>query len=487
MVHTFVIPSIDGPFYYIQVNSILHTGTVVYADPPLTFYLFTLFTLIVRNTVAGVIIGSAIFAAITAVSVYFLFRHIFKNEVPAIVASLASAFSAEHIAMSSNLMKNAVGVFFIVGVIFFLQRCLDTQKRTKWNLVGAVGFFLLTMFTHVLDQGVALLFIGGYLILSLVLPERKKFFLTYGTIFLLSIISSFSGFLLLPQFFGTFQKGFNFASEVVATSASSQLAGGAPLGMSVTDPFVYLLLGVGLILSVYEWTRGGKKNAVLVTAATAIGIMLILPFIPSDYAWRFQLMEFIPVSVIVGYACARISRRDLRVLAVIALILPVVALGFQTATTLTPTISTQEYADLQKMATLVSSNNSALLVQGMGMPYWPEFILNLPVVTNSTIWLQSGYNVYVLVTLQGQPGTPNQNPNTSGGASGGGSPSFSAFNGTNSGQQGPPFSQGPPGIPNGGNLPNSGPQNPTVENNQNLNLTNATLIYTGTAFSLYKL
>lgn len=228
MAHTFVVPSIDGPFYYIQVNSILHTGAIRYADPPLTFYTFTLFTLIIGNTVTGVLVGSAVFAAAASVAVYFLFKYIFKSEVPAIAAALASALSAEHISMASNLMKNSFGILFIVGVVFFLQRCLDPQKQTKWNVLGAVGFFLLTMFTHVLDEGVALLFIGGYLIFSLFLAERKKLLVTYGSIFLASVVSSVSGFLLLPEFFGTFQKGLIFTSMITSTSAGITAAGGAP-------------------------------------------------------------------------------------------------------------------------------------------------------------------------------------------------------------------------------------------------------------------
>jgi 4-amino-4-deoxy-L-arabinose transferase-like glycosyltransferase len=477
MAHTFVIPSIDGPFYYIQVNSILHTGAIRYDDPPLTFYVFTLFTLAIGNTVTGVMVGSAIFAALTAVSVYFLFKYIFKSEIPAIAASLASAFSAEHIAMASNLMKNAVGIVFIVGVIFFLQRCLDPQKQTRWNVLGAIGFFLLAMFTHVLDEGVAILFIAGYFIFSLFLAGEKKLTITYGSIFLASAVSSVSGFLLLPEFFGTFQKGLDFVSIVSSTSASSQATGGAPPGMSVADPIVYAFLCLGIVLSAYEWLRGDKKKAVPVASATVIGILLILPFIPTDFAWRFQLMEFLPVSIIIGYACARINRNNWPILAAFILVAPVALLGFQTATTLTPMISTQQYADLQHMATLVSTNNPVLVVQGIGMDYWPEFILNLPVVSNSTTWLQNGYNVYLLVATQGQPGAPNNNANSPGGM---GTPN----NNQTLPGGGAPNQLGPPSMPIGGSFP---PQNPGTSGLQTGSVSNATLLYSGATYSLYQL
>ena len=282
MARTFAIPSIDGPFYYLQVNSILQTGAIRYADPPLTFYSFTLFKLIMGNTVTGVMLGSAVFAAIASVSVYFLLKSLFKSQIPAIAASLSSAFAAEHIAMASNLMKNAFGIVFIVGLVFFLQRCLDSDKSVRWNILGSVVFFLLVMFSHVLDEGVALLFIGGFLVFRLFFAERKKLFSRSGLILGVTALCSISGYLFLTEFFGTFQKGLIFATLVSSSVGSSQSVAGGPPGMPVSDPLVYVFLVLGLMLSCCEWVRGDRKKAVLVASATAIGILLVLPFIPAD-------------------------------------------------------------------------------------------------------------------------------------------------------------------------------------------------------------
>jgi 4-amino-4-deoxy-L-arabinose transferase-like glycosyltransferase len=486
MAHTYAIPSIDGPYYYIQVNSILNTGTVQYADPPLTFYIFTLFTLILSNTVTGVMVGSAVFAGAAAVAVYFLFKHIFKTQVPAIAAGVVTAISAEHIAMSVNLMKNALGVVFIVGVIFFLQRCLDSEKQAKWNVVGAIGFFLLTMLTHVLDEGVALLFIGGYLIFSLTFSERKQLLIKFGTIFGAAIACAVGGFLLVPEYFGDFNKGLIFVSTVSSSTSTSNNFGpggiGAGGGMGVADPFVYAFLALGIALSIYEWLRGDKKKSVLVASASVIGILLVLPFIPADFAWRFQLMEFLSVAIIGGYTCSallRINRRDLAIVAMIAMLLPVAFVGYQTAVSFSPTISSQGYTDLQQMASSITKENSVLLVQGSGgtMAYWPEYLLGLEVVSNSSLYLEQGYNVYVLVGSQAQTGMLGNN--FSGPPGMGGNAGLGGFGGPG-GLLSPP-TQG--GMPNGGGFQNGG-QNSA---NSAVSLTNATLVYSGTVYSLYKL
>lgn len=476
MARTFVIPSIDGPFYYIQVNSILHTGTIVYQDPPLTFYVFTLFTLAARNTVVGVMAGSAAFAAAASVAVYMLFKRMFKSNVPAIAAAVVCALSAEHIAMATNVMKNSFGVVFIVGAIFFLQRILDADKPAKWNVVGAVGFFLLAMFTHVLDQGIVLIFMAFYLVLSLLFADRRKLLFRYGTILLLAIGVSVAGFLLLPEYFGTFQKGLDFLSIVSASGATASNAGGVGAGVAVYDPLLYVTLILGVALSVYEWFRGDRKKLVLLVSATAVGILLVLPFIPSDFAWRFELMELIPVSIITGYAFAAIRGKEelLTALAVLVLIVPVAVVGFQSGTTLTPSISQQAYADLVHMSTLVSTNHAVLLVNAAGAnsEYWPEYVLNLQVVSNSTTWLQKGYTVYELVGGQSQGGAQN----TLNGGFGGGP------NGSNPGAPGQ--QNNIPGTPGGGAPTNGATGN---QNAETLNLTNATLVYSGNTYTLYKL
>lgn len=134
-------------------------------------------------------------------------------------------------------------------------------------------------------------------------------------------------------------------------------------------------------------------------SASAMG-MLIPPIVPADFAWRFQLMELLPISVVAGYACASVNTKALRIL-VLLLVSPVALLGYQDAASLTPTISSQGYSEISAMAALASSH-SVLLVQGTGVnAYWPEYLLGLPVVSNATTWLCAGYSAYLVVGSQG--------------------------------------------------------------------------------------
>ncbi len=256
--HTFVIPSIDGPYYLIEVKGILSTGGMIYVDPPLTFYAFALLALLLKSAGTGVETGSALFAAATSVATYFLFKRIFKAELPAIAASIAAAVSAEHISLSTNLIKNSVGLLFVVGLVYFLQRSLEADKRMRWNVVGVMGLFLLAMLTHVLDQGVALLFMVGYFAFSLALKNRRLA-VSYGSMLLTALACTVAGYLLVPSYFGDFEKGVVFASDLAA--AASATSGGAPPGASVSDPLIYVFLAAGLLLTTYEWLKGERPRA----------------------------------------------------------------------------------------------------------------------------------------------------------------------------------------------------------------------------------
>lgn len=463
MTRTYALPSIDGPYYYIQVNSILRTGLIEYADPPLTFYVFTAFALAVGNVTTGVLVGSAVFAGLSSVAVYFLFKQVFKEQIPAVAAGLVTALAAEHISMSVNTMKNGFGVVFIIGVIFFLQRSLNLEKHSKWNIAGVVGCFVLTLLTHVLDEGVALLFTMGYFVFALLFKERKQLLKRYGPILAATSIIAVLAFVLVPSYFGDFNKGIIFVSDVTAqtTTTTTQNFGpksAAGAGWAVDNPWLILYLALGVGLTLYEWFKGDRKKAVLIGCASIIGIALVLPFIPMDFAWRFELMEFISVAVIVGYACAaltRLNKKVYAVLAMVALLAPVAIVGYQTASSFTPTITSQQYSDLNQMASEISRNNSVLVIQNGGMSaYWPEAILNMQAVTNASTWQNRGYSVYVLEGSQ----------------NGGFGPS--------NGNQGPSVYQGgaPPNLQQG-----------TGRTTNNISLTNATLVYSGSAYSLYKL
>ena len=69
-----LVPMIDGPYYLIQVKSILLDGKLAYGDPPLTFYLFSIFAILLGDIIFGVKVGASFFSALTTIPAYFLMK-----------------------------------------------------------------------------------------------------------------------------------------------------------------------------------------------------------------------------------------------------------------------------------------------------------------------------------------------------------------------------------------------------------------------------
>lgn len=56
-----LVPMVDGPYYLIQIKSILTTGSLVYGAPPLTFYLLSIFSFLSGDVTSGLKVGGFIF------------------------------------------------------------------------------------------------------------------------------------------------------------------------------------------------------------------------------------------------------------------------------------------------------------------------------------------------------------------------------------------------------------------------------------------
>ena len=84
-------------------------------ETPLAFLLSTLLTLLVGGDITlGVRVGVALFSALSAVPLHFLVKRITRMEHAGYVAMLAGTFSAPHLRMMNDLLKNAVGVCFLL-------------------------------------------------------------------------------------------------------------------------------------------------------------------------------------------------------------------------------------------------------------------------------------------------------------------------------------------------------------------------------------
>ena len=114
----------DGPFYDLQVLSILQTGFPASNDPPLAYYLLSPFVMLSGNSFLGIKIGMAIIGSLMAFPAYFLTETFSKklkieSKVPALLSAFLITVNPFYFGMIGDFMQNLVGVFLLVTLTVF--------------------------------------------------------------------------------------------------------------------------------------------------------------------------------------------------------------------------------------------------------------------------------------------------------------------------------------------------------------------------------
>jgi len=398
-----LIYGIDGPYYLIQVRSLLETGNLAYGDPPFSFLFFTFFTMVFNGDITlGVRVGVAFISALSAVPLYFLVKRITNLELAGYAAMLTSFFSAPHIRMMNDLLKNAVGVCFLLFFVYYLHE-LAFGKRKRRNLFLALFFSLLTGATHILDFGVALLFLILYLAVAVLLNVNRAVVIKNLGILALSIGAfAVAAFMMFQSLFIDFFKGLAFLQDLFVASGEANpifflfdTRGGG---------FIIPVLAVGVVLTIYEWKQKKKEATLSLMVVTAIGLLLSLPFIPAEWLWRFMLMEFIPIAFILGYSVSKMEHKVAVTIFLIIVIFPMVIQGVEASRHMGPIINEEGYSELVAMKGVIPSN-SVIVVEPRLM-YWVEYVIESNSVRRPSQTLWQSYE-HVLALIQKTPQSPN--------------------------------------------------------------------------------
>jgi hypothetical protein len=384
-----LIYGIDGPYYLIQVESLLEAGRLAYGDPPLAFLLFTFFTILFGGDITfGVRVGVALFSALSAVPLYFLVKRIAHMKIAGYAAMLTSIFSAPHIRMMNDLLKNAVGACFLLFFVYYLHE-LVFGEQTRRNLLLASLFLVLTGASHILDFGVALLFLGLYLSVAVLLDVNRRLAVrNLGTMVLVVGVFVITAFAAFPSLFTDFFKGLYFLQDLFTALEETT----HPI-LFLFDPrggaLIMPILAVGLVLAVYEWRASNKEAALALVIVTAIGLGLSFPLIPSEWLWRFLLMEFIPIAFILGYSVSKMERKIAVTIFLLIAIFPAVIQGVEASKWMGPTINEKGYDELRAMK-IVLPSDSVVVVEPRLM-YWVEYILECDIAKRPSPELWESY------------------------------------------------------------------------------------------------
>jgi len=373
-----LIYGVDGPYYLIQVRSILETGKLKYDDPPLALYIFTLFTLLFGgNLTLGIKVGTAFFSALSAAPFYFWVKKVTKSQIPGYLASLGCILSSLHLLLINSYLKMVVGTFFLFCFIYYLH-CMLTEKGGIRTLIMAISFMVLTGATHAIVFLVAFLFLVLYAIVyRLLWAGEKKVMRNLEILLFMAFFFIIVTPIVLPFFFKDYYQALDLALSPFYRFRPQTFSSSEIISRFLLDPMsgaaVLAAIIFGIALWIYEW-RAGKKEAVLAIApVTVVGLLLLTPFIPLEWIWRFLYMEFITIAFVLGYGFSKIQSKS--ILFVIALFLcfsPIIIQTVDASKTLMPTIREEDYYEIEEMRQYIPPKS--VIIVNPFYSYWVEYL-----------------------------------------------------------------------------------------------------------------
>jgi len=181
----------------------------------------------------------------------------------------------------NDLLKNAVGTLFPLCFIYYFHS-LAIGKGGKRDLLIAAAFLILTETTHILDFGIALLFLILYPIAALLIGvNRKEMMKNIEILLLIILLFTAAAFLAFPSLFSDFYKGLAFLQDLF-----SETSEGPPIQFLFNPTggaFILPVLMTRTVLSVHEWRLGRKEATPALVTVTIVGVMLSLPFIHHSF------------------------------------------------------------------------------------------------------------------------------------------------------------------------------------------------------------
>jgi len=371
-----LVYGIDGPYYLIQIEHIEKTGIMYYGDPPLTFYVLYAIYVIVHNSTLAVKIGSIVFSALTIFPLYYLLNNLLRK-TEACIAAVFFMFSPHIIRLMGDFVKNTFGLFFLTSYLYFFNIWFNKKDRTY--LLLSIVFLVLTGLTHILAFGILILYTFIYPVILYLNSKLKIEFIKALPLMIATITFSIISYTFFTFYFNDFGRIMMYIRSVtrpllqqVHMESSQALAGiiRGPL-LIYMIPSLMIIISITLLI-VYELFKR-RLNCFLLTSYI-VCLILFNPLSNVGIFFRFVLSSIIPLSILAGYIVGLYSDRIKTLMVVFLILIPILLLSLQIASTWGPSIPIEMYSELKDASKYIAEANA--IVHPIGIPpYWPEYVI----------------------------------------------------------------------------------------------------------------
>jgi len=435
----------DGPYYDLQVLSVIKTGFPLFNHPPLTYYLLAPFVLIFKNSFLGIKVGMAFFASLMVFPAYFLCETLNKNgsKIPSFLCAFLITVNMYYFSLLGDFLQNLMGALFLLLFLYVFVKWLQDTRNLKYGALTIV-LVVCNILTHLYTGMLVVAIFIIMFLLNLIIKAIKDRKLPVHNLKILGLILVivFGGLAVIFTAFPiTFSKLLTFISFFNQTNSSTNnFPGGDSLNFTefLTIP---LILGVLATIIVFykdlkENLSKKNKNQIsdnynvnnkeglskkgIITAIYLIilFILAILSIMPSEYQNRFILLLFIPIGLLVPVGVQLIEKVFINkypskkkiiisIIAIIAILFAVSSFySISESSNMGPSIGSNQYSALSQIKSdyMNNASNPIVVVNEYHIGYWVEYALGVDVFSDNISEIKANYpnSTIYYVDLQGE-------------------------------------------------------------------------------------
>jgi hypothetical protein len=303
----------DGPYYPLQVRSIMENGRLALPDMPLLFMIeaFVAKVLLLFNvsdTNGCVIIAikfiDAVFPPLAAIPVFLISKELYTKGVKSrLLSYLLVGFSIINITtthiFSSGLQKNGFAVVWMFIYLYFLIKFLKTEQRNYiWH---SLFVLVLCAFTHFGCFSILLFFTLVIITVSaLYNKQRIRHFNIRNAIAILIILSAMLAIIgyfdpnRLDRLIHIPIRLFEFPVYLLAISGFNIADYLSPLHMIISN--FLALIAVAIIIKCRKNIEVSDK--VIVVSFIIITFTLASPLLGLEWANRLHIMSYLSITIV---------------------------------------------------------------------------------------------------------------------------------------------------------------------------------------------
>lgn len=389
-----LIPGINGGYYPLLVRNLLEYGSIRYPDAPLVYWVQAIISLIIKlfsgmTIDQSVLLASRLFDSfippLTCIPVFLFARYHLRNHPKSCFFSiLISGFSVLYLAflmiLTAEMQKNAAGLIWVACYLYSLSRI--SAENVRKSVLISVLLLVLTALTHIGCFAVSFLFTLIFALITLIRSGKRIQMRT-----ILFFLSAITGLILisLAMLAGDPDR----LHRIISFYLNPLRIFEAPYllillsGQQVFFGFLFhnfLLINIlaitGCVVILLNRKNLTSIDFTFALSLSVLSLLLASPMIGIEWALRYYLMAFLPISFLSIYVFKSLTLKAHKTIFItIFLFLTLFSAGIGLSGRRSPSISPESYAGLQQLKSEISIAPGDLIIARHGLEWWTGWVL----------------------------------------------------------------------------------------------------------------